>query len=146
MRGCNVRNMNPEKAESLSPELQAALEPLLNAIESLSERIVESNERIEQLAQQSYPKVALLKQIKGVGTLIALTYMLTLEDPHRFRKSRDVGCYLGLQPGRARKLLREQAAPMTVVTIRLARHAKRWLQWCRATERRPYAVWKFPLS
>jgi transposase len=23
-----------------------------------------------------------------------------LEDPHRFRKSRDVGCYLGLQPGR----------------------------------------------
>src|ERR1700752_2994518 len=100
LRGCNVRNMNPEKAESLSPELQAALEPLLNAIESLSERIVEYNERIEQLAQQSYPKVVLLKQIKGVGTLIALTYMLTLEDPHRFGRSRDVGCYLGLQPGR----------------------------------------------
>jgi transposase len=100
LRGCNVRNMNAEKAESLSPELQAALEPLLNAIESLSERIVEYNERIENLAQQSYPQVALLKQIKGVGTLIALTYMLTLEDPHRFRKSRDVGSYLGLQPGR----------------------------------------------
>jgi transposase len=44
--------------------------------------------------------VALLKQIKGVGTLIALTFLLTLEDPHRFQKSRDVGCYLGLQPGR----------------------------------------------
>src|SRR4051794_23099522 len=56
LRGCNVRNMNPEKAEGLSPELQAALEPLLNAIESLSERIVEYNERIEQLAQQSYPR------------------------------------------------------------------------------------------
>jgi hypothetical protein len=38
-----------------------------------------------------------------VGTLIALTYMLTLEDPHRFRKSRDVGCYVGLQPGRRTK-------------------------------------------
>jgi transposase len=100
LRSCNVRNMNPEKAESLSPELQAALEPLLNAIESLSERIAEYNERIENLAQLSYPQVALLKQIKGVGTLIALTYMLTLEDPHRFRKSRDVGSYLGLQPGR----------------------------------------------
>jgi transposase len=35
-----------------------------------------------------------------VGTLIALTYLLTLEDPNRFRKSRDVGCYVGLQPGR----------------------------------------------
>jgi transposase len=44
--------------------------------------------------------VALLKQIKGVGTLIALTYLLTLEDAHRFGKSRDVGGYLGLQPGR----------------------------------------------
>ena len=100
LRGCNVRNMNPEKAEGLSPELQRALEPLLAGIESLSERIGEYNEGIENLAQQSYPQVALLKQIKGVGTLIALTFLLTLEDPHRFRKSRDVGCYLGLQPGR----------------------------------------------
>ena len=100
LRGCNVRNMNPEKAEGLSPELQRALEPLLSAIEAVSERIAECNERIEALAQQSYPQVALMKQIKGVGTLIALTFLLTLEDPHRFRKSRDVGCYVGLQPGR----------------------------------------------
>ena len=100
LRGCNVRNMNPEKAESLNPELQRALEPLLSAIEELSRQISEYNERIEALAQESYPQVALLKQIKGVGTLIALTFLLTLEDPHRFRKSRDVGCYLGLQPGR----------------------------------------------
>jgi len=100
LRGCNVRNMNPEKAEGLSPELQKALEPLLAGIESLSERIREYNEGIEELAEQSYPQVALLKQVKGVGTLIALTFLLTLEDAHRFHKSRDVGCYLGLQPGR----------------------------------------------
>ena len=95
LHGCNVRNLNPEKAEALSPELQAALEPLLAALES-----VEYNQRIETLAQERYPQTALLKQVKGVGTLIALTFLLTLEDPHRFRKSRDVGCYLGLQPGR----------------------------------------------
>src|SRR5579872_1038798 len=100
LRGCNVRDMEPEKAEGLSPELQRALEPLLATIEELSERIVEYNDRIEALAQTSYPQVELLKQIKGVGTLIALTFLLTLEDPHRFRKSRDVGGYLGLQPGR----------------------------------------------
>jgi len=35
-----------------------------------------------------------------VGTLIALTYMLTLEESHRFRGGRDAGCYVGLQPGR----------------------------------------------
>src|SRR6516225_10745551 len=100
LRECNVRNLNPEKAKALSPELQRALEPLLAAIEELSERICEYNEGIEGLAQASYPQVALLKQIKGVGTLIALTFLLTVEDPHRFRKSRDVGGYLGLQPGR----------------------------------------------
>jgi transposase len=100
LRGCNVRNMNPEKAEQLSPELQRALQPLLAEIETLSGRIVEYNRQIEGLARESYPQVELLKQVKGVGTLIALTFMLTLEDAHRFRKSRDAGCYVGLQPGR----------------------------------------------
>ena len=100
LRGCNPRNMNAAKAKELSPELQAALAPLLGEIESLSERIGEYNERIEEIAKQSYPEVARLKQVKGVGTLIALTYVLTLEDAHRFGKSRDVGCYVGLQPGR----------------------------------------------
>jgi transposase len=100
LQGCNPRNVNPEKAQGLSPELQAALQPLLAAVEALSEQIRECNERIEQLARQRYPQTAVLKQVKGVGTLIALTYLLTLEDAHRFRKSRDVGCYLGLQPGR----------------------------------------------
>ena len=100
LRGCNVRNMNPEKAEGLSRELQTSLGPLLAASEALSEQIAEYNERIEQMAEESYPQVKLLKQVKGVGTLIALTFLLTLEDAHRFQKSRDVGCYLGLQPGR----------------------------------------------
>ena len=57
---------------------RSGLEPLLAALESLSERIREYNERIEELAQQSYPQTALLKQIKGVGTLIALITRLTL--------------------------------------------------------------------
>jgi transposase len=100
LRGCNPRNLDTEKAQGLSPELQAALRPLLQALEALSERIAEYNQQIEQIAKQSYPQTALLKQVKGVGTLIALTYILTLEDPHRFQKSRDAGCYAGLQPGR----------------------------------------------
>jgi len=63
LRGCNVRNMNPEKAEGLSAELQAALKPLLAASESVSERIAEYNQRIEKMAQESYPQVAVLKQV-----------------------------------------------------------------------------------
>ncbi len=76
------------------------MEPLFGEIESLNERITEYDRRIEQIAKEVYPEVALLKQVKGVGTLIALTFVLTLEDSHRFRRSRDVGCFLGLRPGR----------------------------------------------
>ncbi len=57
----------------------------------MSQRIYEYNQQIGKIARESYPQVARLEQVKGVGTLIALTYMLTLEDPQRFRKSRDVG-------------------------------------------------------
>ena len=53
LRGCNVRNMNPEKAEELSPELQTALQPLL-ACESLSEHISECNERAQKSLKISY--------------------------------------------------------------------------------------------
>ena len=122
LRGCNVRNMNPEQAESLSPELQSALEPLLAAIASVSAHIAEYNDRIATLAQESYPQVALLKQIQGVGTLIALTFVLTLEDPRRFRKSRDVGGYLGLQPGRRNSGQRGRALSAHAAGARGAAH------------------------
>jgi transposase len=100
LRGCSPRKMSPKIGADLSPELRAALEPLLKGAEALSASIREYDAQIEKLGQGRYPEVALLKQVKGVGTLIALTYILTLEDPRRFRKSRDAGCYVGLQPGR----------------------------------------------
>src|SRR5712664_3391758 len=65
-----------------------------------SKEIESLNERIEEIAKEVYPEVSLLKQVKGVGTQIALTYVLTIEDPRRFLKSREVGCFLGLRPGR----------------------------------------------
>src|SRR5262245_59686579 len=76
LRGCSQRNMDAEKSKELSAELQIALEPLLRAIESLSQQILDYNERIEQMARDGYPEVARLKQVKGVGTLIALAYVL----------------------------------------------------------------------
>ena len=92
--------MGRELAAALSTELRDVLEPLLKEIESLNERIKEYDEWMEKIAQEVYPEVPLLKQVKGVGTQIALTYVLTIEDPHRFLKSREVGCSLGLRPGR----------------------------------------------
>src|SRR3984885_14933318 len=74
---CGTEQMNREITKNLKPELREALEPLLAEIESLNARIAEYDGRIEQIAKQVYPQVARLKQIKGVGPLIALTYVLT---------------------------------------------------------------------
>jgi transposase len=86
-------------AKNLKPELREALNPLLAEIESLNARIAEYNRRIEQIATEVYPEVARLKQVKGVGPLIALTYVLTLDNPYRFRRSRDAGCFVGFRGG-----------------------------------------------
>jgi len=51
---------------------------------------------------ERYPETQLLRQVEGVGPLTALTFVLTLEDPYRFEKSRSVGAYLGLVPATAR--------------------------------------------
>ena len=95
-----TQQVSRELAAGLDTELREVLEPLLKEIESLNERIKKYDERMEKIAKESYPQVELLKQVKWVGTQIALTYVLTLEDPHRFPKSREVGCFLELRPGR----------------------------------------------
>ena len=100
LRKCGTQQVSRELVAELSVELREVLEPLLAEVESLNERIKGYDARMEQIAKESYPQVELLKQVKGVGTQIALTYVLTLEDPHRFPKSREVGCFLGLRPGR----------------------------------------------
>jgi transposase len=100
LRKCGTQQVGKNLAAGLSVELRVALEPLLAEVASLTQRIVDYDRRIEQIATEVHPEVALLKQVKGVGTLIALAYVLTVGDPHRFRRSRDVGCYLGLRPGR----------------------------------------------
>jgi len=97
---CGTYQVNVKLAEGVSAELRDVLAPLLREVESLNERIKEYDERMEKIAKEVYPEVALLKQVKGVGTQIALTYVLTIEDPYRFPKSREVGCFLGLRPGR----------------------------------------------
>src|SRR5262245_37816589 len=97
---CDTQQISREFGTGLSAELREVLEPLFREIESLNERIKEYDRRIEKMAKETYPETELLKQVKGVGELIALTYVLTIEDPHRCPKSREVGCFLGLRPGR----------------------------------------------
>lgn len=80
-------------------ELVAALGPILDLIKEISTRIRAYDREIERLARDRYPETSLLTPIVGVGDLTALAYVLTLEDPARFRKSRSAGGYVGLVPG-----------------------------------------------
>lgn len=53
-----------------------------------------------RLCEQSYPETKLLRQVQGVGPLTALCYRLTIDCPQHFKKSRQVGAYVGLVPRR----------------------------------------------
>jgi transposase len=74
------------------------LEGIFTIVQSLSEQIECYDERIEKIAIEQYPAVQGLKQVPGIGTLTALTFITTIADPGRFTKSRAVGAFLGLRP------------------------------------------------
>lgn len=98
---CDADYLGVEQLAGLPAALQAALRPLLEQVEGLTKQIHGCDERIEQIARSEYPETKLLQQISGVGTLIALTFVLTVEDAARFQKSREVGGYVGLRPKRS---------------------------------------------
>ena len=97
---CDADQLGVGRIQELPAPLQEALGPLVEQITSLTKQIGQYDERIQQIARSKYPETELLKQVHGVGTLIALTFVLTLEDGARFQNSRDVGCFVGLRPKR----------------------------------------------
>jgi len=95
---CDTDSMGVEKLDGLPAAMRQTLRPLIEQAKSLTEKILELDNTIEQIARTQYPETELLRQVSGVGILIALTFVLTVEDRERFQKSRDVGCYVGLRP------------------------------------------------
>ena len=98
---CSAESFHKKVADQLPSELTEVLEDVVATIGSLTERIRDYDRRIERACEEFYPQeTGLLRQVPGVGALTSLTYVLTLEDPYRFEKSRSVGAYLGLVPGK----------------------------------------------
>jgi len=92
------RSFAQKVEEAVPAEIGKALLPLVRMTGIVSDCIKEYDEKIEKLASEKYGHTALLRQVKGVGPITALAYVLTVENPQRFVKSRDVGPYLGLVP------------------------------------------------
>src|ERR1039458_8206013 len=95
---CSSRSFAQKGEEAVAVEMREALLPLVRLAATLSADIKEYDKKIEELGREKYGHTALLRQVKGVGPITALAYALTLENPQRFAKSRDVGPYLGLVP------------------------------------------------
>ena len=95
---CPTRSFHKRASENIPEALRPALVPILEQIASLTERIRQYDRKLEEISKESYPETELLRQLEGIGALTALTFVLTLEDPQRFEKSRSVGAYLGLVP------------------------------------------------
>ena len=95
---CSTSYFHKRVRQDLPDELKPALTPVLDMIGALTQKIQRLEARIERLATKRYPETVLLRQVSGVGPLTALSFVLTVEDPWRFKSSRAVGPYLGLRP------------------------------------------------
>ena len=95
---CDAYMFHKKVAGAIPEALAAALAPLLETIADLTARIDGMDKKIEGLIRERYPEAQFLQQVPGVGPLISLTFVLSIGDPSRFRKSRQVGPYLGLVP------------------------------------------------
>lgn len=97
---CSTAAFHDKAAAALPAKLSPALTPVIDQIAALTLSIRQYDAEIECLISERYPEALGLQQVKGVGPITSLAYVLTLEDPRRFPTSRDVGAYLGLTPGR----------------------------------------------
>lgn len=87
-------------AVAMPKELVAVMGPVLESLADLTRRIREYEQKAEALCREKYPETGALMAIGGVGPVISLAFVLTLEDPRRYADSRTVGAFLGMTPKR----------------------------------------------
>lgn len=95
---CSTHGFSARVREAIPEALRPALGWVLPAIDDLSRQIRALDREVERLSRERYPETERLQQVSGVGPLVSLVFVLTLEDPRRFAKSRKVGSYVGLRP------------------------------------------------
>ena len=79
--------------------LSASAEPLLVIIAAMAGELAQLTRRVLEIVRDE-PVCRRLMGVPGVGPLTALAFRATIDQPSRFRRSRDVGAHLGLTPKR----------------------------------------------
>ena len=98
VKDCDARYFAKHAALVIPGALVAQYAPALAVIAEVSQQIKRCDQLIEEVSRERYPEVEHLRQVQGVGPVTALTFVLTVHHPERFRRSRQVGPYLGLVP------------------------------------------------
>lgn len=100
-------------AATMPKELGSVMGPLLESLADLTRRIREYDRRAEEFCEEKYPETKRMRAIGGVGPVVSLAFVLTLEDPSRYRDSRTVGAFLGMTPRRCQSGESDQQLPIT---------------------------------
>ena len=110
---CDTDSFWKKTRAHLPEELQEVLAPLYDVLEVLDRQVREYDRRIQTLCERTYPHTELLRAVTGVGPITALAYVLTIEEPERFAKSRQVGAFFGLRPRLHQSGERDPELPIT---------------------------------
>jgi len=113
LRSGAVENFETIAARGLPAELLAIVKPQMQCIASIAEQIDGYDKEIERLGEEAFPQTNLLRQIHGVGPQVSLAFVAAIEEPSRFKRSRDVGPYLGLTPRRDQSGEKDPVLPIT---------------------------------
>lgn len=98
VKACSTQAFHRVAQEFVPSSYRPALAPILEQIERLTDEIRRYDRKLTELAEHKRPEAARILQVHGVGPVTAMAFLLTLDDPARFQKSRDVGAWLGLCP------------------------------------------------
>lgn len=100
VRKCHVEVFVKRATPDLPDSLRETLAPILSVIDRVTVEIKAIDRKIDKELPERYPEIIILRTVDCIGPLTALTYVLTIDDPTRFSKSRKAGAYLGLCPAR----------------------------------------------
>jgi transposase len=127
---CDADAFHHKGRGALPKELEETCAPLFELLAGLTRAIRTYDREIERLSEQEYPETARLRQVAGVGPITALDFVLTIEDPTRFAKSRNVGAYLGLSPKKSSSGARDPELSITKAgDVRLRRNLNQCSQY-----------------
>ena len=98
IRKCSAESFHKQAGADVPEILHPVIDPMLGQLAALAATIRHYDKEIELVSKERHPEIEVLRQVRGVGPILALAYAATIEDPERFSSSRTVGNYVGLTP------------------------------------------------